>query len=198
MVEFLTDSLESADHIWVVTKSHKNIAIDSKKILQQILGHYIPKHAIEIKRTTYGKPYVMPVDEIALSFSVSHSKDVWAAIISLDGSVGIDVEHVKKRKFLQEIARRYFSTSEHNQNLDGYYRSWTAREAFVKAIGTGLMKNIAQIDIVFEGNDMIIEHAKTLAYRVCFFEPAKDFVGAICRDKNSMKKMTYYFRSLAL
>ena len=94
----------------------------------------------------YGKPFVAGS---ALRFSVSHSGDLVAIAIAEGVEVGIDVEQLARGAEILRVAARFF-TAEEQQELaaarDAELRAvelWTAKEALLKARGTGLHGTLA-------------------------------------------------------
>lgn len=96
-----------------------------------------------------GKP--LPVSPAMPAFSISHSCGFIAVLLGPDGqSVGCDIERLRPRKGLMDIARHYFSPPEvaHleqcsarmagiakggvNEQTTAFWKSWTLREAILK------------------------------------------------------------------
>ena len=95
-----------------------------------------------IYRNPYGKPYVM--DKNGFHFNVSHSGDYVAIAVS-EREIGIDIE--KKETVDYRVAERFFCEKEvqaiwdcqgEQERNDTFYRIWTLKECYVKAIGKGL------------------------------------------------------------
>lgn len=93
-----------------------------------------------------GKPYLEGED--AVYFNLSHSEEKVMCVIS-DREAGCDVEYMKTPNykvaewFLTEKEREMldrFETEEEKRTL--FYRFWTLKESFVKAVGLGM-----QIDL---------------------------------------------------
>jgi 4'-phosphopantetheinyl transferase len=80
-----------------------------------------------------------------LDFSLSRTEDV-ALIAVSPGRVGADVERVRPRTALADLARSRYSAAELDclaggcggSWLHGFYRHWTAKEAYLKAVGIGV------------------------------------------------------------
>lgn len=168
-------SLVTDDHVWVIEgfSRGKSSALKSP-IVTDIVGSYA-------------------LDGIELHVSLSHSADVLVLIVSLDAGVGVDVERLKVRKHADRIARRYFGQGEPQRTLLDFYRSWTAREAFVKAIGSGLARVISNIVIEERNEAMAIGLGGLWSHRVEFLE-IRDFVIAFCRQGNSQKGVQVFRR----
>ncbi|UOK49130.1 4'-phosphopantetheinyl transferase superfamily protein (plasmid) [Bacillus tropicus] len=90
----------------------------------------------------YGKPYFRDVPNF--HFNISHSGK-WLVCATDNNPIGIDIELIKPIDL--RIAERFFTTEEyqhlkkqHEYNqLSCFYDFWTLKEAFVKAIGKGLI-----------------------------------------------------------
>lgn len=93
----------------------------------------------EIARSDRGKPYFPTAPEI--SFNLSHCDGF--AVCSIGVSpLGVDVERI--RPLRQGVLRRAFSTKEaaavENSSCPdkAFFRRWTLKESYVKAIGIGI------------------------------------------------------------
>lgn len=98
---------------------------------------------------SHGKPELAP-GQLAydLRFNISHTKGMVVAAYAIGRDVGIDVEALDRQTFDDAgIADAYFSPSEQTylfsfaepgQRKHAFLDLWTAKEAFIKAIGQGL------------------------------------------------------------
>ncbi|MDK4740177.1 4'-phosphopantetheinyl transferase superfamily protein [Rhizobium sp. CNPSo 3464] len=126
--------------------------------LRSILGQYLGLSPQKVSFTynDYGKPYVAFPGGTHLHFNLSHSADLAALAISDRYELGIDVEEIRFLK--EDIAGRFFSRKEcltlralpPEAYLDGFYRCWTRKEAFVKAHGEGLSLALDSFDVTFD------------------------------------------------
>lgn len=91
--------------------------------------------------TAYQKPYL--IHEEPFHYNLSHSGE-WVVCAANDSPVGADVEQIKPIDY--EVARRFFSPSEYaglmnrpeEERLPFFYRLWTLKESYIKAVGQGL------------------------------------------------------------
>jgi 4'-phosphopantetheinyl transferase len=102
---------------------------------------------------THGRPTVAGDDQ--LSFSLSHSGSF--AVIALahdDTRVGVDVEAIRSRPRLAALAARVLNDEEHaewlalddaEEQLRSFLRAWTAKEAYLKALGIGIATKLRDV-----------------------------------------------------
>jgi len=100
--------------------------------------------ALRFTYDTNGKPLLSDWCKGAW-FNLSHSHDL-AALAVCEAPVGADIERIGAPH--QDVAERFFSsveaaallaTSEAERGV-AFYRCWTAKEAFLKALGTGFTR----------------------------------------------------------
>jgi 4'-phosphopantetheinyl transferase len=114
--------------------------------LRILLGRSLDAAPGEI-RFTYGakgKPGL--VDQGRARFNLSHSGALALIAITLDCEIGVDIEQIRPMPDLHGIASRFFSAEEEvdlmsldeDQRVAGFFRCWTRKEAYIKAIGDGL------------------------------------------------------------
>jgi 4'-phosphopantetheinyl transferase len=122
--------------------------------LRRILGAYLglSPEGISFAVTATGKPCL--ADAAAVSFNLAHSGAFAAAAVSRGRDIGIDLEQIRPGPGLGGIAERFFSPAERawlesqtGQWLEGFYRLWTAKEAILKAAGTGLAAPLDQAPV---------------------------------------------------
>ncbi len=105
-----------------------------------------------------GRPYWFEDDSpIDLFFSLSHTKNMVSCAVSRNREIGCDIESLQPRKYERDLTERVFSNKEkqHYQNLPGhlrsefFYRSWTLKEAFIKAVGQGLRVPLTSLSFTY-------------------------------------------------
>jgi 4'-phosphopantetheinyl transferase len=99
----------------------------------------------------HGKP-VLPGGP---GFSLSHAGDLVGVAVRPDGSVGLDVEHVRAVADLAALAEHVHSPVERARDgrpdLAAFFRAWTRKEALVKATGEGLSAPMTGITLAADG-----------------------------------------------
>ena len=91
-----------------------------------------------------GKP-ALAGEEIDLRFNMSHAGERALIALTRARDVGVDIEEEREIEVF-ELARRFFSASESNalqgipasERVPAFFRCWTRKEAFIKALGDGL------------------------------------------------------------
>lgn len=104
----------------------------------------------------HGKPQV---PGSAISFSLSHSQSVAVVAVASDARVGVDIEAVRPRARLDALAARVLGSEEHADWLDvepgvqlrAFLERWTAKEAYLKAIGAGISVPLRDVPVEPEG-----------------------------------------------
>jgi 4'-phosphopantetheinyl transferase len=126
--------------------------------LRRLLGQYLDLQPAEINLAIgrHQKPRLATKhEESGLHFNVSHSGDLAVIAVALSCEVGIDVERLREVGHMEQIAKRFFHPSETNAVLSApeparnlaFLRCWTGKEAILKALGTGIVGNLADFQV---------------------------------------------------
>jgi len=108
-----------------------------------------------------GRPFLSQTEDPSpLDFNVTHSGDM--ALIAIGSSqhrIGIDIEQVREMRDLEQMANRVLTPFERaalnqldfHSNLEQtkralFFRYWTCKEAYLKALGTGLQIDMQRIE----------------------------------------------------
>lgn len=91
------------------------------------------------------------------SFNIAHSGDYVLIALAADGRLGVDVEAVRPLRDLLRLARTSFGPDEYErivalppeQRSGPFFRTWTRKEAMLKALGCGLT-GLRNISVSFE------------------------------------------------
>lgn len=117
-----------------------------RSALRLVLGAALdlPPERVPLELGSHGKPRV--VSEPSLSFNLSHRGETAVIALARGSAVGIDVESARRHTSPQRLAARFFHPDEaaaiaalpRDLATDAFLRCWTAKEAVLKAIGSGL------------------------------------------------------------
>lgn len=113
-------------------------AILHSKLAQHI--HQEPKK-IEMEYNDFGKPHISNND---LQFNLSHKKHYAFFGIHPTAPIGVDIEEVRNDPELLKVADSLLLSSEQamlraDTKYDRFFSLWCAKEAFLKAQGTGFL-----------------------------------------------------------
>jgi len=158
-------------------------------MLRVLLAHYChaEPHELTFSFTGNGKPVLRDYPSVA--FNVSHSGDLFAAAVGGPDPVGIDVESIRPMHDLQSLTRRFFALPEYNaiESLDeadrllAFFRCWTRKEAYLKALGEGLSKGLSTFHVSCgpEQTSRVFDASSPQQWLSHQFEPAPGYVGAL-------------------
>jgi len=134
--------------------------IVSHAVLRIILGGYAgesPRNLV-FKRNRWGKPSLKVPNGGGLRFSMSHSGAMALYGVARGREIGVDIEEIRPEFPGFEIARRFFSAREveslhalaREARTAAFFCCWARKEAFVKAVGTGLHVPLDAFDVTVE------------------------------------------------
>ena len=92
-----------------------------------------------------------------IRFNLSHSNGRALFAFAIDREIGIDIEKVHDMPDMSHIAERFFSERECKlfcalpecQKREAFFNCWTRKEAYIKAIGDGLIMPLSSFDVTF-------------------------------------------------
>jgi 4'-phosphopantetheinyl transferase len=90
-----------------------------------------------------------------LCFNVSHSHELAVIALSERGDIGVDIEYISQKTDIGLMMPRVFSIAEQAaiRALDvsaqraAFFRVWARKEAYIKALGTGLSLDLTTFDV---------------------------------------------------
>ncbi|MBN1904621.1 MAG: 4'-phosphopantetheinyl transferase superfamily protein [Deltaproteobacteria bacterium] len=116
-----------------------------RKILSKYTG--LEPSGIQFDYNSSGKPSLSSeLNTGRLCFNMSHSNQYALCAVTLNRSIGIDIEYMRSAPDMLSIAKRYFAPDEYETMLSlpldkreqAFYTLWTLKEAYLKATGEGL------------------------------------------------------------
>lgn len=130
-------------------EKHRTEYALSHAILRLVLSEYAPVKPQEWRFVTgeWGKPEIDgPALDPPLWFNLSHTGGFVACVAGRVRELGVDVENLSRMTSCDEIAKHSFAAAEFEylRNLppalqhEAFFRIWTLKEAYIKAVGKGL------------------------------------------------------------
>jgi len=166
--------------------------------LRILLAHYLgcePKE-IEFTYRAKGKPALR--NRSPICFNASHSGQMALYGFTLGCELGVDVEEIRSLNAAESIAARFFSAQEVSELLSqhpkergtAFFRCWTRKEAFIKAIGDGfaIPLNCFQVTLLPKFPARFVHIADKVGtasdWTLHHLEPAAGYVGAVAYQDN--------------
>lgn len=138
----------------------RNRFIAARGILRTILGAAVslPPRELLFGYGPHGKPELLNSEAAGLHFNLSHSGSMALLALSRSHPVGVDIERIRCGRPFLRLSHRFFSESEaaelaalsEDDIMDGFYACWTRKEAYLKAIGTGLATPLNAFDVTLK------------------------------------------------
>ncbi len=129
----------------------------TRGLLRNALAHVLEQSpgSFKFDYTTEKKPCLgKKINHQSVTFNVSHSHGQVLVAVSLDRNIGIDIEKIRNNVEYEKLAKRFFSQAEYaalmqykGDQVAAFFATWTRKEAFVKAVGKGIVFGLAEFDV---------------------------------------------------
>ncbi len=125
-----------------------------------------------LKYTKFQRPYI----DSTIDFNISHANDFTVCAISETNRVGIDIEKAQSiniNDFENQLSIPELKQLSQAKNSHlAFYKLWTQKEAFMKAVGTGLSVPLNKIGIqnnkvTWEGQEWFLHEIKLHKEYIC-------------------------------
>lgn len=178
--------------------------IISQGMLRILLGAYlkISPRDLKIGRHSKGKPFLL--DDPTLYFNISNSGGLAVYGFSRDGEIGIDIEHQRPLPDLDDMIAKNFTTNEikfinakPSEKSERFFRFWTVKESYLKAIGEGMRLPPDCLEFSIEGSKVKLLSVKGFFEQEDWhfkeFSPASGYVGTLTfgSEKSEIKHMEF-------
>lgn len=128
-----------------------------RALLRYLLGRYLEQdgRSLCFDYSSFGKPYV----RAPIAFNVAHTRQVGLLAFMLDvpvggDAIGVDIERLRPDIVTDELARQVLSPIELarfatiREKSQMFFDIWTRKEAYVKALGTGLSTPLPSLTVL--------------------------------------------------
>jgi 4'-phosphopantetheinyl transferase len=123
-----------------------------------LLGHYAQcsPSRLHFSHGIAGKPTLASPDATpTIEFNLSHSADWMVLAVAPNSPVGVDVERWSVDVEFTDLIQRFFSPAERREfaalqpsdQCAGFFACWSRKEAYIKAIGTGVSEGLDHFDV---------------------------------------------------
>lgn len=178
-------------------EKHQKRYTMARSSLKRILSRYLsmtPQN-VEFQYNDYGKPQLLEkLNNIDLQFNVSHSENVAIYGITCHYLIGVDIEYIRPMPEADNLAKRFFSRKEFEhisqlsstEKYEEFFKLWTAKEAYLKAIGKGISGGLEKVEISTDETVRFINLPKSddINYNLFYLTPHHNYLGAIAVENN--------------
>lgn len=180
---------------------HRNRFIAGRGRIREILADRTGCTPADIvfRLNPYGKPSIREPDHaMYLRFNASSSETLGAIALSNHDAIGFDIEKVKPGKLVdydlivehQFTAEEYDWYAEHTERFRSraFFQLWTCKEAYLKAVGTGLSGELKSFSIDLRAKAPVVsrtelEDSASSKFRLRQFELEDGFIACLASPK---------------
>lgn len=192
---------------------HQNRFIIARANLRLILSKYlvVKPQAIEFSYSEKGKPSLAKhLNQQLIEFNLSHSENLALYGFTLKNKIGVDIEKIKENSDTDGIAKRFFTNNEYQiiSQLSGkekhktFFKFWTSKEAYLKAIGEGLTGGLNNVEIKIKNQQIKLNtpnKSKQVIsnWQLKQIDIEKDYIATIAVE-NKQRDINYRFYTNSL
>lgn len=136
-------------------REDKTRCVAADALIRYAVGQMLKISEFTVAQEADGKPYIVGREDF--HFNLSHSGS-WVVIAYGGSPVGVDVQQIRVSAEAENLARRFFTPEEQAFIFDAdgdwenrFFQIWTAKESYLKYLGTGLRKPLNSFSVVPEG-----------------------------------------------
>lgn len=179
---------------------HRRRFIVGRAVLRILLGRYLGASPEELtfQYSGHGKPslssaWAAESDSWPLAFNLSNSNELATYAFARNRRVGIDVEFLRAMPDALKLAQRFFTTVEseaiqkQGEGIEpAFFRTWTRKEAILKASGEGLSRPLNSFDVSQPDGPLTVSvpdgHGDPTLWRLEDLFPQEGYAGAVAAD----------------
>jgi 4'-phosphopantetheinyl transferase len=207
----LLDADEQAKAARFRFDKHRRRFIVGRGFQRIVLGDYLGVDAaeIELRYGPKGKPYLAGPWRERLHFNLSNSSEMALLGVNVEREIGVDIEKLREVHEMEQLAERFFSRREapvllalpEERKIEGFFNCWTRKEAYLKAVGTGLSAPLDRFDVTLEPGApprmLALEESaeKAASWSLCHLEPAEGYLGAFAIEVPELERSGWRIES---
>jgi 4'-phosphopantetheinyl transferase len=168
--------------------------IAGRGTLRILLGRYLQADPAEVSLVyqSRGKPELGPPwNERGVEFNLSHSGELALFAVTLGRPIGVDIEVVRPMPNAAGLMERFFSKDEIAQWRQAateqqeriFFQGWTRKEAWLKAVGSGLSFPLDQFCVTMDGPARVLsiraDESEAATWWLQSCEPCRGYVAAV-------------------
>ncbi|NOR44206.1 MAG: 4'-phosphopantetheinyl transferase superfamily protein [Candidatus Delongbacteria bacterium] len=147
--KFLTEGENQVFNKYVFKRDKINLLLG-----RIIVRKYLDLDVYDFDKNQFGK--LNHKENNKMYFNISHTEGIVAVSFSHNQNTGVDVEIMRKMKEDEYISLlNYFASNDEKNNLfklidyenkiEEFYKIWTSKEAYLKALGIGLVNDLPKV-----------------------------------------------------
>ena len=163
----MLDTQERGRYRRFLFEKDRHLFLVAHALVRRVLSVYVDEEPSTWRFAggKHGRPEIAaPRPPVNLRFNLSHTDGLAACVVTLECACGIDVERIDDRPRMRAIATRVFAGPEQRdlRRLEGtaayqqrFFSYWTLREAWYKALGTGLAHADRSVWFELDDDDVV-------------------------------------------
>lgn len=175
--------------------------------LRLLLSQYVNVSSSDLNFFTNanGKPFLAAAPAaVNIQFNLSHSYEVVVIGVTRGREIGVDVERVREEFAFDEVAQRFFTPREVaalnalpiRLQREAFYKSWTSKEAFLKAKGTGLSGELDEVEILFTPEEGVRVNGTISNWTLVELKPRDGYIAALAVEGPGCRLKCFQWRPL--
>ena len=140
-----------------------------------------------------------------MKFNLSHSHELAVYACTRGSEIGVDVECIRPMPNAAALMERFFSPEEVQQwrqapterQLQAFFQGWTRKEAWLKAVGSGLSFPLNQFCVTLDDPARVLsirgDRDEAAHWWLESCEPCKDYVAAVAMRENAVVVRKWQF-----
>lgn len=187
-----------------LAKQMRDRYVLARGMLRAVLASYVNAipGALRLAYGLRGKPFLPNSD---LRFNLSHADGLIVLAVSQGVEIGVDVERVRPIPEMKTMVRDNFSLREQaalwslpaTDQADAFFRIWTRKEAYVKALGDGYM-SFGQFEVNHENPPRLlsVQQGDPARWSLAHLDFDTEYAGAICVEGEAPQVITRNYLEL--